>query len=175
MSGQDQISAYLRELKAHLRVRGLRRRRILEEVQTHLLQSANDLRSRGLSDSDQATQAAIDRFGSAKGMAAQFNSRPAKRRMLERRLIVLWTSWIAAMAMGSATVWAAMNSPEAGVSRGGAVTQSPQSHAAPACRVCVPTPYDRCDRRLDADAIVKPPIPRLASESAHAQRQAPCQ
>lgn len=174
MSSQDQISAYLRELKAHLRARGLRRRRIVEEVQTHLLQSAHDLRNRGIANSEQATQAAIDRFGDAKEMAAQFNFRPAKRRMLERRLVVLWTSWIAAMAMGSATVWAAMSSPEAGAFRSGSVIQSAKPHAAPRCMVCAPTANRRCDRPY-AGRIVNPSSPRPVSESARRQRQAPCQ
>lgn len=111
MSHEDPIAVYMRELKRHLRVRGLRRRRIVEEVECHLSQRRTDLqRDRGIEPRSAAMEA-IQRFGAAEEMAAQFNRAPRRPRILERRLIALWVSWIAAMAMGTATVWAAVDSP----------------------------------------------------------------
>lgn len=111
MSCEDPIAVYMRELKRHLRVRGLRRRRIVEEVEGHLSQRRSDLqRDRGI-EPRSAAREAIQRFGAAEEMAAQFNRAPRRPRILERRLMALWVSWIAAMAMGTATVWAAVDSP----------------------------------------------------------------
>ena len=110
MSAQDPIALYLTELKAHLRARGLRRRRILCEVQAHLRQRRSDLQRTGMSEPRAAEREAIARFGDAQEMAAQFNRLDRRFRPFERRLVALWLAWIAAMAMGSATVWAAVDS-----------------------------------------------------------------
>lgn len=106
----DPIALYLDELKAHLRARGLRRHRILCEVQSHLRQRRADLQRMGMCESREAEREAIARFGDAEEMAAQFNRLDRRSRPFERRLIALWLAWIAAMAMGSATVWAAVDS-----------------------------------------------------------------
>ena len=111
MSAEDPIAVYLRELRAHLRARGPRRRRILAEVETHLSLRRMDLQRAGIAESEAAAQEAIARFGDARRVAAQFNETRRGPRILERRLTALWVSWIAAMAMGTATVWAAVDSP----------------------------------------------------------------
>jgi hypothetical protein len=111
MSPEDPIAVYLKELKAHLRARGPRRRRILAEVEAHLCQRRMDLQRAGVAESDAAAQEAVARFGDPRRMAAQFNEVRRRPRILERRLTALWVSWIAAMAMGTATVWAAVDSP----------------------------------------------------------------
>jgi hypothetical protein len=110
MSAQDPIAIYLRELKAHLRARGLRRHRILSEVQAHLRQRRSDLQRTGIREPRAAEREAIARFGDAQEMATQFNRLDRRARPFERRLVALWLAWIAAMGMGSATVWAAVDS-----------------------------------------------------------------
>ena len=110
MSVEDPIAIYIRELKAHLRARGLRRRRIVDEVEAHLCERRSDLQRAGVSEPAAAAQEAIARFGDAAGMAAQFNRVDRRLRPFERRLATLWLAWIAAMAMGTATVWAAVDS-----------------------------------------------------------------
>ncbi len=110
MSAEDPIALYLAELKAHLRAHGPRRRRILVEVEAHLCQRCADLQKAGIAEPS-AAQEAVARFGDARRVAAQFNETRRGPRILERRLTALWVSWIAAMAMGTATVWAAVDSP----------------------------------------------------------------
>ncbi|HEV7942825.1 MAG TPA: permease prefix domain 1-containing protein [Solirubrobacteraceae bacterium] len=110
MSTPDPIALYIKELKAHLRARGLRRRRIICEVQAHLRQRRSDLQRTGMSEPHAAEREAIARFGDAQEMAAQFNRLDRGFRPFERRLVALWLAWIAAMGMGSATVWAAVDS-----------------------------------------------------------------
>lgn len=112
MSAEDPIDAYMVELRAHLRARGRRRQRIVEEVEDHLSARCGDLRRQGLSEPRAAAREAIARFGDARGVADQFNAQ-RRPRIVERRLTALWVSWIAAMAMGTATVWAAVDSPGA--------------------------------------------------------------
>lgn len=134
MSSEDPIAIYLGELKAHLRARGLRRRRIVEEVETHLCERRGDIQRAGVSEPQAAAEEAIARFGDAEGMAAQFNGIERKLRPFKRRLATLWLAWIAAMAMGTATVWAAVDS-------GGAGTRYPAHHfagAAPRSPFCAP-------------------------------------
>jgi hypothetical protein len=134
MSAEDPIAIYIRELKAHLRARGPRRRRIVAEVQTHLCERRSDIQRDGVSEPQAAAQEAIARFGDAEGMAAQFNRVQRTLRPFERRLATLWLAWIAAMAMGTATVWAAVDS-------GGTGTRYRAHHAtgaAPAGPFCAP-------------------------------------
>lgn len=114
MSAEDPIAIYVRELKAHLRARGPRRRRIVDEVEAHLCERRSDIQRAGTSEPRAAAREAIARFGDAEGMAAQFNRVERKLRPFERRLATLWLAWIAAMAMGTATVWAAVDSSGAG-------------------------------------------------------------
>lgn len=105
MSADDPLTVYMREFAAQLKARGLRRRRILTEVRAHVSEAVADLeRDR---PNERAVREAIARFGSAPEIAAQFNSPPPSTRLAARRLAVLWAAWLAAMAMGSATVWAA--------------------------------------------------------------------
>lgn len=102
----DPVAAYVGEFEAQLQIRGPRRRRILNEVRTHLSEALIDVelgRSR-----DSAAREAIARFGSAREIAANFNATRRERRPLARRLVTLWAAWIVAMAMGSVTVWAAV-------------------------------------------------------------------
>ncbi len=132
MSPEDPIVVYLKELKAHLRARGPRRRRILAEVEAHLCQRRMDLQRAGLAEPDAAAQEAVARFGDARRMAAQFNEVCRRPRILERRLTALWVSWIAAMAMGTATVWAAVDSPGPSLAAHHATIPSAQS---PLCAI----------------------------------------
>jgi HAAS len=134
MSAEDPIAIYIRELKAHLRARGPRRRRIVSEVRTHLCERRSDIQRDGVSEPRAAAQEAIARFGDAERMAAQFNRVPRTLRPFERRLATLWLAWIAAMAMGTATVWAAVDS-------GGTGTRYSARHAGgvtPIGRFCAP-------------------------------------
>lgn len=112
MSDEDLIATYLRELRAQLHMRGSRRRRIVREVEAHLRERQSDLRLGGRLEPSQAAQEAIARFGDPRQLADQFNRAPRRVRILERRLIALWVAWIAAMGMGTATVWAAVDSSE---------------------------------------------------------------
>jgi hypothetical protein len=65
------IAAYLEELERELRLRRAPRLRLLEEVDHHLRELAQELAGDGLS-SAQAEERAIARFGSAATVAAQF-------------------------------------------------------------------------------------------------------
>lgn len=114
MSPEDPIAVYIRELKAHLRARGVRRRRIVEEVEAHLSERRSDIQRSGTSEPHAAAREAICRFGDAERVATQFNGVQRKLRPFERRLATLWLAWIAAMAMGTATVWAAVDSSATG-------------------------------------------------------------
>jgi hypothetical protein len=106
-AAEDPVGAYVRALEAQLQIRDpRRRRRILNEVRAHLSEALIDLES-GCSR-DSAAREAIARFGSAREIAAVFNAARGEHRPLARRLVTLWATWIVAMAMGSVTVWAAV-------------------------------------------------------------------
>jgi hypothetical protein len=106
-AADDPVGAYVRALEAQLQIRGpRRRRRILNEVRAHLSEALIDLEP-GCSR-EGAAREAIARFGSAREIAAVFNATRGERRPLARRLVTLWATWIVAMAMGSVTVWAAV-------------------------------------------------------------------
>jgi hypothetical protein len=178
---KDPISLYICELKAHLRARGLRRRRIVLEVEAHLDQSSSEMRKRGL-DADEAMIAAIERFGAAEQVAAQFKRPPAASRLLERRLIVLWVSWIAAMGMGSATVWAAVSGPEAHAARssiasqhiGGAIAHGAAAGAAAHTRTCSACGglVRRCALPSPKESVRRASARTAARESSRSRRTA---
>jgi hypothetical protein len=109
----DPVAAYLGELDAHLRPRGLARRRIATEVRGHLEESIEGLeRERQLTRGTAAAET-LERFGTARQLAAQFNALPTRRSIAARRLAVLWIAWLGAMGMGSATVWASLDASAA--------------------------------------------------------------
>lgn len=65
------LASYLNELAGELRRRGVYESRILEEVQGHLLDAVEQGRRQGLT-AEAASRQALERFGSAGAVAAQF-------------------------------------------------------------------------------------------------------
>jgi hypothetical protein len=80
------IQEYLRELERRLRVGPMRRRRILRELEAHLLDSAAEEERTGLSRLE-AERRAIERLGSVDDLVARFNT--ARRRRPSGRLIAV--------------------------------------------------------------------------------------
>jgi hypothetical protein len=105
------IDLYVKELSSQLRFHGLRRWRIVREVRDHLSESASDFERKQRAGRGSAEHDAIARFGGARQIAAELNARPPAHSRAAHRLALLWVSWIAAMGMGSATVWAAVEWP----------------------------------------------------------------
>ena len=68
---KDRISEYLNLLEFELRARGLSDEETLAEMESHLLDSVDQGVSRGLKPAD-AQQIALDRFGSPRRVASQF-------------------------------------------------------------------------------------------------------
>jgi hypothetical protein len=98
------IAAYLEELAGLLR-RGARRRRILAEVRTHLLDAAAAGRERGEA-AEAAQHRAVARFGSPPEVARAFNAIGRRRRALVRRAAAVALAGVATASVGTATVWA---------------------------------------------------------------------
>ena len=67
----DRIKEYLHLLERELRARGLSKSEIMAEMESHLLDSVDNGLSRGMEPPD-AQQNALDRFGSARRVAHQF-------------------------------------------------------------------------------------------------------
>jgi hypothetical protein len=116
------IAAYLDELAGLLR-RGARRRRILAEVRTHLLDAAAAAREPG-EEADAAQRRAVARFGSPPEVARAFNAIHRRRHALVRRAAAVTLAGAATASVGTATVWAL----EPGAS--GQARAAGQSHAA---------------------------------------------
>jgi hypothetical protein len=103
------IGAYVRELEGRLGARRLLRRRVLSEVRNHLRESAEDLQRRPATTRAHAEREAVARFGDADELARGLRTVRGRRSLAAHRLVTLWIAWAAAMAMGSATVWAAVD------------------------------------------------------------------
>jgi len=88
----DPIQAYLHKLERELRWRGLADRVILAELESHLLDALEQNLARGL-NLEQARQMALQRFGSVRQVAAQFE----KERKLRMQKIVLAIAVIAGL------------------------------------------------------------------------------
>ncbi len=97
------IAAYLEELALHLRRR--RRRRILEEVQAHLLEAVAADPGR-LVDPERAARRAIERFGPPARVASQFNSLRPRPFTLAHRTAAVMLASVTMATLGTATVWA---------------------------------------------------------------------
>ena len=94
------IAAYLEELAALLR-RGTRRRRILAEVRTHLLDAAAAGCEPG-EEAEVAQRRAVARFGSPPEVAGAFNALRRRRRALVRRAAVVAVVGVATASVGTA-------------------------------------------------------------------------
>lgn len=68
---ENRIQTYLYKLQRHLWVRGLADTETLAEIESHLLESVEANLDRGMS-TDEAERQALERFGSAKIVAAMF-------------------------------------------------------------------------------------------------------
>jgi hypothetical protein len=68
---RDQIKEYLQLLERELRVRGLSEKETLAEIESHLLDAVDRGISQGLQPED-AQRNALNRFGSPRGVAHQF-------------------------------------------------------------------------------------------------------
>jgi hypothetical protein len=98
------IAAYLDELGRLLRF-GTRRRRIIAEVRTHLLDAAAAAREPG-EEAEVAQRRAVERFGSPPDVARAFNAIHRRRRALVRRAAAVALAGAATASVGTATVWA---------------------------------------------------------------------
>jgi hypothetical protein len=97
------IADYLEQLSTLLRAS--RRRRILAEVRTHLLDAAAaDPLHR--TDPQLAAQHAVERFGSPLRVASQFNALRRRPRVLLQRAAALMLACAGMATVGTATVWA---------------------------------------------------------------------
>ncbi|MHB1999962.1 MAG: permease prefix domain 1-containing protein [Solirubrobacteraceae bacterium] len=108
-SEPDPIGAYLQELEGRLRARRIVSRRALSEVRAHLVESAEELARRSGSTRAAAEREAVERFGDAAELARDLDAARRRRSVAAHRFVTLWVAWAAAMAMGSATVWAAVD------------------------------------------------------------------
>ena len=99
------VAAYLAEL-APLLDRGTRRR-VLVEVESHLLEAVSTARERG-EDAATAELHATARFGPPAEVARQFNAvrRGRRPRAVIRRTAAVLLASSAAASLGTATVWA---------------------------------------------------------------------
>lgn len=99
------VAGYLAELGPLLERRA--RRRVLVEVESHLLDAVAAARARG-EDAEAAERDAIARFGPPAALARQFNAaRRARRpRAVVRRTAAVLLASSAAASLGTATVWA---------------------------------------------------------------------
>ncbi|HLH13290.1 MAG TPA: hypothetical protein VKV16_00755 [Solirubrobacteraceae bacterium] len=99
------IDGYVRELAHELRVARWRRRRIVAEVRSHLLEAARAERAAGL-DAPAAAQRALARFGAAGEAAREFNALPSARRLTLRRALAPCLVAVALTCTASASVGA---------------------------------------------------------------------
>jgi len=135
----DPIGEYVEAVRAQLRAPRLRRRRIASELRAHLIDSAAEL-SAGTAD---AARIAVERCGDAGATAAAFNSLPRRRHGLARRWTAASAAWVLAIAMGSATVWAA-NQPQGSAAGAHAAARSaPLRTGETRHRLRAPRPTDR--------------------------------
>jgi hypothetical protein len=74
------LQHYLAQVQEQLPFGGSRRARILNEIETHLLESWEDERSRGL-PSEEALALALERFGSPAVIGQQFAHLEIERRL----------------------------------------------------------------------------------------------
>jgi len=116
------IAAYLEELSGLLRCG--RRRRIVAEVRSHLLDAAAAAREPD-EDAQAAQRRAVARFGSPTEVARAFNAGRRRRSALARRAAAVALAGAATASVGTATVWA--------LEPGSAATARP-AHAAHAHR-----------------------------------------
>ena len=73
MNHDDAIEMFLDDLAARLRGDGVRNRRILREVEEHLLDDAEGLIDSGV-EGDMARRMAVERFGTPSEIALDFDS-----------------------------------------------------------------------------------------------------
>jgi hypothetical protein len=150
----DPIGVYLRELEGRLGKRRIFSRRALSEVRAHLVESAEEL-ARGSGGTHAAAQReAIARFGGATELARDLLAVRRPRSAAAQRLVTLWVAWAAAMAMGSATVWAAVDlqsTSHASAHRAGH-GRAPHAIVAPPSALRAPSAAKRlrCDHALSA-------------------------
>ena len=97
------IADYLRELSALLRVS--RRRRIVAEVQAHLLEAAAADPLHGC-DPQLAALRAVERFGPPARVAGQFNALRRRPRAILQRVAAVMLACAGMGSLGAATVWA---------------------------------------------------------------------
>lgn len=97
------IADYLRELSALLRPS--RRRRIVAEVQAHLLEAAAADPLHG-SDPQLAALHAVERFGPPARVAGQFNALRRRPRAMLGRVAAVMLACAGMGSLGAATVWA---------------------------------------------------------------------
>jgi hypothetical protein len=103
------IGAYMAELEGRLGVRRILSRRVLAEVRSHLGESAEELARRSAMTRTVAEREAVARFGAADELAHDLRAARNRRSSAAHRIAALWVTWAVAMAMGSATVWAAVD------------------------------------------------------------------
>jgi hypothetical protein len=122
------ITDYLHELSALLRPG--RRRRIVAEVQAHLLEAAaaDPLH---VSDPQLAALHAVERFGPPARVAGQFNALRRRPRAMLQRIAAVMLACVGMGSLGAATVWA-LEPGGAGIHREHtAHAQSPRPSALP--------------------------------------------
>jgi len=93
------IEEYLAILQRNLRARPFARRRILREIEAHLLDAVGRERSGGTSR-EEAEQRAIARFGPAEGLAARLSEPSEARRRRKAALMVAVGASAVGVALG---------------------------------------------------------------------------
>ena len=81
------------------------RRRILAEVDAHLLEAAAAGCARG-EEIDAAARVAVARFGEPADVARQFNALRSRPAAIGRRVLAVALATVATGGIGTATVWA---------------------------------------------------------------------
>jgi hypothetical protein len=120
------IADYLRELSALLR--RSRRRRIVAEVQAHLIEAAAADPRHG-SDPQLAALHAVERFGPPARVAGQFNALRRRPQAILQRVVAVMLACAGMGTLGAATVWAL--EPGSAQAQHAAHTNTPQRAARP--------------------------------------------
>ena len=106
MTREHSIDEYVRLVVEQLDLSLLAKRRIRRELVDHVEDSVAELCDAGY-PSDQATDKALAQLGEPLMIASALNAVPRRGRRAVRRTAAVSAAWTLAIAMGSATVWAA--------------------------------------------------------------------
>jgi len=157
---QQEFENYLALLSRLLRIGPQQRERVAKEFRSHMEDRLDDLLARGMSR-DEAVRQALEEFGDAAGLAAEFVS--ISRNKQRRWIMRLTTASVAAMVLFAAGIFTFWPGTNAGPGRATVVAQVPDKPAtgspigsAPVAADHGTTLDEMLNQRLDAEFVETP-------------------